>query len=254
MFFILSKLFSFLFSPLSWVLIFLLAGLFVKRTDLKRRLLITGIAMLIFFSNPLIRQLAFGVWEPPFTKEENLKTFEVAVILGGAMRYYNSETDRPVYGPSVERLMQVVNLYFKGKVRKILISGGSGLLTLQEPKEAPVLMKEMVNMGVKPEDILLESKSRNTYENAVFTSSMLREMNFKGELLLITSAYHMPRSLACFHKAGINAVPFPVDSYAGRITWTPGRLIIPDSENLTNWDMLIHEWVGCMVYKIRGYL
>lgn len=178
----------------------------------------------------------------------------MAIVLGGAMRYYNSDISRPVYGPAVERLIQSVILYRNGKVNKIFLSGGSGLLFMKQFKESEILSKEIQDLCVDEKDIWMENESRNTYENAVYTSKTLREKNYKGNLLLITSAHHMRRSLACFEKAGLKVTPFAVDSYAGKIIWRPERMLIPDAENLWTWDMLIHEWIGCIAYKLKGYI
>lgn len=254
MFFILSKVLSALFSPLTWILTAFLFAILKTDIQKKRRWIMAGFVMLIFFTNPLIRQAAFKIWEMPVAKPAELEKHDMAIVLGGAMRYYNSDISRPVYGPAVERLIQAVILYRKGKVNKIFLSGGSGLLFMQQFKESEILNRELQDLCVDEKDILMENESRNTYENAVYTAEAMHELNYDGKIILITSAHHMRRSLACFEKAGLKVTPFPVDSYAGKIIWRPERILIPDAENLWTWGMLIHEWIGCIAYKLKGYI
>ncbi|MFZ8477648.1 YdcF family protein, partial [Staphylococcus aureus] len=86
------------------------------------------------------------------------------------------------------------NLYHEGKIEKILVTGGNGNLFLNEPDESSFLEKEFIRNGVKKEDIILEKKSRNTYENAIFSKKILDSLKLKPPYILITSASHMPRS------------------------------------------------------------
>src|SRR5205085_7732741 len=102
-------------------------------------------------------------------------------------------------------------------------------------------------------DIITENQSKNTYENALFSSRILKQ-DFKGEkILLITSAFHMKRTMECFKKQGIMGDPYSVDEHSGMIQWMPNKSIIPDAEVLEGWDILMHEWVGYLSYKIMGY-
>lgn len=255
MFFILSKILYFIFSPLSWIIAFLLAGLFAKNTAKRKRFVVTGVVLLILFSNPFILNMTMHGWEIPSRKAETIKEpYEIGVLMGGAMRYYNSTMDRPVYGTSIDRFIQCIDLYKEGKIKKILIAGGSGLLLTQQYKESDILKKIILKMNIPEEDIIVENKSKNTRENALFSAEILKK-GFQGKkILLITSAYHMRRSLACFKKEGIHADPYSVDERSGKGQYTPDKIIIPDADYLRNWDILIHEWVGYVSYKIAGYI
>lgn len=194
-------------------------------------------------------------WEVPSMKANSFsQPFDVGVMMGGAMRYYNSDMERVVYGSGADRLMQCIDLYKKGKIRKILISGGSGLLTDQRFKEADLLRNVLISTNIPSGDIYIENLSKNTYENALFSAAILKK-DFPGQkILLITSAYHMRRSMACFEKQGITVTPFSVDEQSGRGQYTPDKLIIPDVFYLEGWDKLIHEWIGYVSYKIAGYV
>lgn len=227
----------------------------ISNTGRKIKFFIAAALLLFVFSNPLLKNMAFRTWEIPSYKISDIKEpFEVGVVLGGAMRYFNTETERIVYGTSVDRVIQAVSLYKQGRIKRILISGGSGLLLQQQYKESDLLEEVFVNMGVSANDLIRENRSRNTYENAIFSADLLRKKNIGEKVLVITSSYHMRRTLACFNKAGIACSPFPVDEYSGKFTWALDKIIIPDAENLQAWDVLLHEWAGFLIYYVAGYL
>ncbi|MBK9319984.1 MAG: YdcF family protein [Bacteroidetes bacterium] len=114
---------------------------------------------------------------------------------------------------------------------------------------AEVLLKS----GVPAADMILENESRNTYENAIHSAEMLSDGKNGTRFLLITSAFHMRRSLMCFEKAGLKVVDFPVDTRSAPHINTLDKIIQPDAECLSQWDMLLHEWIGLVMYKIMGY-
>lgn len=211
--------------------------------------------MLIFFSNPWITNKAISAWEvAPVNSNTITQTYDVGIVLGGSMRYYDNTTQRVVYSASVDRLIQVIDLYHLGKIKKIFLSGGSGYVNFPDWKES-VFLKEVLKKSNVPErDILMENISRNTRENAVETAAVLKSGKYGNRFLLITSATHMRRSLACFHKVGLQPDPYAVDARSGVDMYTLDKLIKPDSENISNWDILIHEWLGMLMYKISGYI
>jgi uncharacterized SAM-binding protein YcdF (DUF218 family) len=102
--------------------------------------------------------------------------------------------------------------------------------------------------------LIVESKSKNTYENAVFTKKILDSLNMDGEFLLVTSAYHMPRAVAIFKKAGYKHItPYITNRSSGVRRFTLDHLLIPNPGALFAIEFLIHEWVGFVTYKIKGY-
>ena len=124
-------------------------------------------------------------------------------------------------------------------------------------------MRELLDaLGVPPEAIIDESRSRNTYENAVFVREIV-EARGDEELLLVTSAMHMPRSLAIFVKQGLSVSPAPVDFLAtkgeeGR-THAPGfegwlLKVVPSAERLELSTRALREYIGLVIYRLRGWL
>ena len=243
-------------SPAIWVVgLLILAYLFKKKKPaFSTKLFGIGLVALLIFTNPFIVNWVMNSWEVKAYSADEIKTpYEVGIVLGGSTRYYDNDSKRMVFSSSADRLMQAVELYHKGKIKKIFLSGGSGFVNFQEWKESEKLYPLLVSNGVKPEDILMENSSRNTYENALETAKVLKGKGVKSKSLLITSAFHMRRSLACFEKVNLKVDAYSVDVRSGGAIYTLDRLIQPDPEALVAWDLLTHEWVGFMIYKMLGY-
>jgi uncharacterized SAM-binding protein YcdF (DUF218 family) len=122
-----------------------------------------------------------------------------------------------------------------------------------DERESAILSKVLKDASVPESDVILENESRNTYQNAVETARLLQTGTHGNRFLIITSAYHMRRTMACFNKAGVSGDPWSVDQRSGRITLTPDKLIIPEAGVLEAWDILFHEWFGILLYKAAGY-
>lgn len=249
MFFILSKVLSFALQPLIWVLVLLVLSLSTKVEKRKKRYRIGSLVVLLFFSNQFVFNEVSRLWENQFPAFTTSEKYDVAVVLGGISSYDKIHQQTAFYGNS-ERLMNVLPLYKSGQVKKILFAGGSGRLDKQNV-EALHIEKYLLSLGVKQEDILLDTKSRNTYENAKFAIELLSK---NEKVLLSTSATHMPRSMACFRKLGASPTAFPVDyvSYEAD-RFTLNNLILPSPQVLNYWYWLLHEWVGIYTYKVKGY-
>ena len=253
MFFIISKIFYFLISPFTWCALLLLAAVVFKNK--RKRLLIWTAVMFFVFSNPFIINKLMSAWETEYLRYEDLKEqYDVGIILGGTLRYYHGPLERPMYGKNADRFISAVELYKRNKIKKILISGGSGKLMRPEEREAVILTETLKQMGVNENDIIQENKSRSTYENAKYTAEILKAQYPKGKFMLITSSFHMRRSIMCFKKQELPVTPFPVDQQSGEDILTPDKIIIPDAENFIKWTTVIHEWVGIVAYKIVGYI
>ena len=105
-------------------------------------------------------------------------------------------------------------------------------------------------MGVDPQRITLETRSRNTDENARFTAALVHPQSDQT-WLIVTSAYHMPRAMGLFRKAGFEAIAYPVDyrTVGGRRDW---RLNANLPRGLELFDLAVHEWVGLVAYRLSG--
>ena len=249
MFFFLSKILTFLLQPLVWVVVLLLLSICSKVQKRRKRYRISALVVLLFFSNQFIFNEVSRVWENQIPAYQGTKTFDVAIVLGG-LSNFDEFHNQHAFHANTERLMNVLPLYFNGQVKNILFAGGSGRIDKQNI-EAIFIEKYLISLGVKKEHILLDTKSRNTYENAKYAVGLISK---NDKLLLSTSASHMPRSLACFKKLGVSPTPFPVDyvSYE-KNRFNVDKILVPDASTINYWYLLLHEWVGTLSYKLKDY-
>ncbi|MGC8803802.1 MAG: YdcF family protein [Bacteroidales bacterium] len=250
LFFALSKILFFLISPMTWIALLLLLAVALKNSVLGRKLAFAALVVFLIFSNTAIQHTAIRWWEistPP--ANQVVQNYKYAIVLGG-MADLEPHTGRLIVDRSIDRIIQAIVLYKAGKVQKIIITGGSGQLLNQKIKEANYIKNFCIQLGIPTEDVLIETASRNTYENAKFTKRLFPFPNEK--VLLITSAFHMRRSMAVFKKAGYQfdilttdpiTSPLAVDDY-----------FLPKAKALDNWTTLFKEIAGFYVYKIVGYI
>lgn len=256
MFFFFSKLFFFLIKPLTWVLFLIIYSLFSKKRNRKRKALVAAIVMTLFFNNHFIFNQFIKLWEvKTITADQIIRPYKVGILCGG---YSNGHIvprhDRHNFSYAANRFLNTYELYRTGKIEMIMLTGGSGDVLKDQKPEAPMIADFLIKMGVPEEDIIVEGKSRNTYENAQFTKKILQEKKIRGNYLLITSAWHMRRAKACFDKAEVSFTPYSTDFMSEVSRWHPESTIVPSSEGFYRWERLIKEWVGYVVYWMRGYL
>lgn len=252
MFFILSKILAFIITPLIWIIVLSIWSFYTKNEKRKRRLIGIALFLGLFFSNSFIFDESARAWELPATPYKNIKHYEYGIVLGG-MSVYDPTLQRAQFYRGVDRLIQTVELYRMGFIRKIIFTGGSGRILHPEMKEGNYINRYLIYMGIPKEDFLIESESQNTRENATLTKVLLDKNGIKGDMLLITSAFHMRRSLGCFRKVGLTVDPYCTDRYAGPRKFEFDFVLIPNLSAMDDWNNLIHEMVGYLTYKVFGY-
>jgi uncharacterized SAM-binding protein YcdF (DUF218 family) len=173
------------------------------------------------------------------------------IVLGGAIDPELGEVRHQVIlADGAARLTEVVALSRRFPQARLVYTGGSNALTASDYTEASDAAKLLTALGVDPARIELEKRSRNTDENARFTRDLVHPQASQV-WLLVTSAYHMPRAMGLFRKAGFNVVAYPVDyrSHGGAGDW---RLNREPSRDLRLFDVAVHEWVGLIAYRLSG--
>lgn len=249
MFFILSKVLLFLLFPAWWVVGLLVWRYFTKKPAVKKRITVVVFAILILFSNNFIYRNLMIAWQPvPVTIAPGTR-FDAAILLGGLSGY--DKYGHGYFGDNADRFIQTANLYHQGFYKRIIISGGSGELLREPLPEAVFLRSELIKNNIEDSALIMEASSKNTYENGVFSKRIVDSMHLQQPLLLITSAFHMRRSMAVFKKAGLNCISFPCDYKV-----TPQKFsvadIVPDFRTFTAWPLFLKEIVGLIVYKATG--
>ncbi|NSW45199.1 MAG: YdcF family protein [Bacteroidales bacterium] len=253
LFFILSKLFNFIFSPYTWIFLLLIFAIFTKKPKRQKKLLIITFIVFYLFSNNFILDEVMRLWEkPPVKIDANKNHYTYVVVLGGVMSYYDTKNHQIGFNRSVDRLMQGIKMLNQKIADTLIFTGGDGSLLKTIGPEGEYIKKYLSDIGLDTLRIKIESRSQNTYENAKNTSLLLHQ--HQNKILLITSAFHMRRAIACFKKQGINVDYYPADRIAGKRKFIIDHLLIPQIETMDRWNLLIHEWIGYFVYWIVGYI
>jgi len=255
MFFILSKILAFLLTPYTWLFFGLL--LLLKKlwyTPFKKWTLGLTIFMFVISNSFLVDELV-RAWE--VTDDDiylkNTK-YDMAIVLGGMGRI-DERQERFDFGYSGDRLFQALELYHKKRVNKLFITGGSGSITKPHHREAFYIKKYLEAISIPDSNIIIENNSKNTYENAIFSKHILDSLHFKGSILLVTSSFHMRRSIAIFKKAGYkNITPYVTNKITGLRKFEFDYCFIPNTEALFSLNLIIHEMIGYAIYKVKGYL
>ena len=253
MFFFLSKFLNQFVYPLP--LLFL--GCFVVLGFYRRRYTRWGLAcvLLLFYSmsapitvQPLVRWLE----GPPPGPEALRPHYDVAIVLTGMVALRRSRPGHIEFTESVDRILEGIRLIKRGIADKLFIVGGSGDPFNRSLSEARVLRTFALEFGLTDEQVLTEEVSRNTYENAVKATEILRTGPYR-DLVLITTALHMPRAAATFHKQGLFPDLYPVDFQSAREGITVLDLF-PSTRALDVMTYAVHEFVGLVMYRLQGYI
>ncbi len=254
MFFFLSKTIDFVLMPIGILFLLLGYAYFTKNRTKSRRALLFVIVSLFMLCNTYLVTTAFRWWEfPPKDLAEVPPGYEVGVVLtGGMIRMPNTRIDHPSLGNHADRVLQAYLLYKAGKIKKILISGGGRAVKFRRDDgyQSGLLLKKW---GVPGQDIILERKSLNTRQNALYSAEVLRQKFPDQRYLLITSSFHLRRAVGCFTKVGLKVDSFPTDIYGVELIPRLRDIFRPDPEVFGYAHLLWREWIGYVTYKVMGY-
>ncbi|HEY59351.1 MAG TPA: YdcF family protein [Anaerolineae bacterium] len=261
MFIILSKLLPLFIYPLGLTCILLSIALLVKN---KKRLRVTLIAAALlilwlsstsFIADNLARSLEWRYLPP-----EEIPQADAIVVLGGG----TEPASYPRLGVEVnsagDRVLTAAELFRQGKAPNILLSGGKiAWLNSGESTPAEEMAEILEFTDVPRSSLWLEKESQNTHENAAFSKAILQEHGAE-EILLVTSAIHMPRAVALFEEQGFKVVPVPVDYAITDSTAKSATLIstvldfLPSASNLALTTNALKEYLGMLTYHLQGWL
>jgi uncharacterized SAM-binding protein YcdF (DUF218 family) len=254
LFFLFSKILTIVLFPLPLIIAFSFLWIIFGKGKYYKFFLILPIFVLWILSSFPVSQWLVRSLEKDYNPVplEKVISSDIIVVLGGAINILGIHRDRVELGSSAERMTDTILLYRQKKAPKILFTGGSGILFQQDYTEAFFANKFFRDFEIPKEDLILENKSKNTYENALFTKELLNVFG-KNRIILVTSAFHMKRSIGVFTKMGFDVQPFPTDykSMLDDVNWDT---IIPSTMALDASTIAIKEWIGILVYKIKGYI
>ena len=253
--FMLKKIVAPLFFPLSLCLEILLAGIFLlwftRRQKAGKIIVSIGVVILIAFgygaaSDILLRPLEYKY--PPMTDMSAVLDIEWVVVLSGGS---SSDAHLPITGrlshASLVRLVEGIRIHRKLLKSKLILSGGGAFNTIAEAKS---MADVAVALGMNDEEIVLESESRDTKDQA----RLIRKIVGDNRFVLVTSASHMPRSIALFEKRGMHPIPAPIGhKVKERQRFTPA-MFFPSAGRIAKVEHAFYEYLGLVWAKLRGQI
>jgi len=255
MFFPLSKILGFFAIPSNLAISIGLLGLLLLPTRFARggralafaSLIVLAILGLSPVGNALMIPLEdrFPRWDATRGDPDGI------IVLGGAISPdVSAARDEVALNEAAERLTVAAELARRYPAARIVFSGGSGALIYDEGAEAPFALRLLQDLGIPRARILLEDRSRNTVENAIFSKALIQPK--PGERwLLVTSAHHLPRAIGVFRKMGFPVEAYPVD-WRTRGAADALRPFATLGDGLRRSDTAVREWVGLAVYWLTG--
>jgi uncharacterized SAM-binding protein YcdF (DUF218 family) len=254
MFFVLSKVLGFFALPSNVIAVAGLLGVVLMATRLRRLGRIMAAASLVLLAvvgilplgNLLLLPLEerFPPWDPSRGAPDGI------IVLGGSIDPEVSAIHgTAALNESAERLTEAVALTRKYPAARLVFSGGDANLLFRHGAEADFALALLEDLGVPRERVLLEDRSRNTVENAIFTKALVKPKPDE-RWLLVTSAYHMPRAIGAFRAAAFPVEAYPVDWRTRGAAGATALTFISVADGLKRTDTALREWIGLAAYRL----
>jgi uncharacterized SAM-binding protein YcdF (DUF218 family) len=230
------------------------ANLWRKHKESRRRLLLLTIpfVLMVVWWTPAVSYLTLGSLEwgyPPLDKRP--EDVEAIVLLSGYVRVLDEEGTQVELGEdTLYRCLRAAEVYRQGKPIPMVVSGGKVDPDAPGPALAVAMRDFLRQQGVPNSDLIVEERSRTTYENAVECCRLLDERGIH-RILLVTDATHLARAAACFRARGADVVPCGCRYRAARMMWSVGAFV-PDPAAAGGTQDAVHEWLGRAWYRLRG--
>ena len=252
-FFELSKILGALAEPLNTILLLLLVAtllLWRGRARAGRWLLTATVAVLSLIMVLPISNLLLTPLEQRFPQLDPLPAkVDGIVMLGGAQQPRLTRAyGQPAMNDHAERMTTFLALARRYPEARLLFSGGSGDIRHPEAGEADTVRLFLEQQGFDASRVQYESRSRNTYENALYSKALVKPQA-NETWLLVASAGDVPRSIGVFRAVGWQVTPFPCDYNALPLEWTPSFSLL---DSLKGVDYALHEWIGLLAYYLTG--
>jgi uncharacterized SAM-binding protein YcdF (DUF218 family) len=255
LFFVLSKTLGVALLPINFLVELGILSLVLMATRfaaLGRRLAVTTLVLLALAAfSPLGNLLLYPLESrfPPWDASRGAP--DGIIVLGGSIDTDLSAAHQmPVVGHAADRMLAPAELARRYPNARIVFTGGNASLISTDAREADYSVPILENLGIARQRLIVERDSRNTFENAIFTKQLVAPK--PGERwLLVTSAFHMPRSIGIFRKAGFDVEAYPVDWRMGGVddlfTFTNMGV-----DGLSRTDVAAREWIGLVAYRVMG--
>ena len=248
-----SKLIWLLTSPDSLLLIWFVVGFFLlwlgKDVWAKRVLGVLLGLMLMGALFPIGEWLLYPL-ETKYPHNPQLEDVDGIIVLSGSEDHVLTKSwNQVTVGSATERNLAFMMLARQHPEAKLVFTGGVGSMLQQDYKEADVAKRLFEEQGMDVSQVIFERESRNTWENALLSKELVRPEPGTN-WVLITTAWHMPRSMGVFCKVGWEVTPYPVDFQTHpdnllRLSWG-------FTNNLSTLVTAFKEWIGLMAYRFTG--
>jgi uncharacterized SAM-binding protein YcdF (DUF218 family) len=255
MFFILSKLLWSFADPFSFIVLLGLFGLmfsFGRPVRLGRALCFTSVLLLVIVCFMPLGSLALRPLEDRFPQPPaDLPAPAGIIVLGGAIDPdLTLARKQPTFTQLAARLTTGVVLARRYPAARLIYTGGNADLNGNGADEASVARQLWLSLGVPDARMSFEAKSRNTWENALYTRALL-DPRPDQTWLIVTSAWHMPRAIGIFRQVGFKVVAYPVDyrTFGDRRDF---HLVQTGIAQITMLEYAVHEWIGLAAYHLTG--
>lgn len=254
MFFFISKVFWGLVQPISLTFLLMLSGWLLVLFGRRRSGLVVGAVGLLLFGVSSFTTLGMLMIAPLEARFERPlpppESVDHIVMLGGATAArVSTRRQIPELTEAGDRLTETLRLARLYPEALVVISGGSGLLIADGEPEAETAARFFEQQGIARERLVLEGESRNTDENADLTRAMLGDA--PGTVVLVTSAFHMPRSVGLFRRVGIEPIAWPADYRSAGNEGVAFDIANPVL-NITTTGVALKEWIGLVMYYWTG--
>lgn len=254
MYFALSTTLAFFSTPTNVFLGLALLGLVLVwlRRPLGRTLLFAATLVLVLAGFSPLGNMLLTPLEQRFPGFQfSSQRVDGIIVLGGSFDRIRGYLSTIILDEAANPIVVVAGLSKRYPDAKIIFTGGTAVADANVPPEAEAARQLFISFGIDPGRIVIEDKSRNTRENAWLTKDRIAPKPDQN-WLLVTNAFHMPRAIGTFRRAGFNVTAFSVGwrTNGWRDFWWPAPSA---TENLRRVDVAVHEWLGLAVYRVLGY-
>ena len=242
----LHKILPLIFSPLFFIITLIIFGLILS----SKKISFAGVAILVIFSMPIVsgKLIAYLESDYELIKPSKVELADAVVVLSGMVKTIQTKNGLDYeWGEAADRIFAGIDLFKSNKAPVLILTGGKLPWSIGVP-EGEYLRDVAIDHGVSKKDILLTENVENTDQEAKAIKRLLLQDN--PEVILVTSAFHMPRAQLVFEAAGISAIPFPVDFRIGAQKRT-FMSFIPSASSFEATSFFVREMIGRTYYNLK---
>jgi len=240
------KILPLIFSPLFFIISLIIFGLIIG----SKKISLTGVIILVILSMPIVSDKLIAYLESDYEliKPSKVESADAIVVLSSMIHAIKTKDELNYeWGSAVDRFFAGIDLFKSNKAPVLILTGGKLPWSIGVP-EGEYLRDVAIDLGVPKKDILITENVENTDQEAKAIKKILLLDNPK--VILVTSAFHMPRAQLVFEAAGINVIPFPVDFIIGaeKLTFMS---FIPSAGSFASTSFFVREMIGRTYYSLK---